>query len=117
MADNNINAKCCVCGTGYHICRSCLEQKEFKPWRTVTDSIDHYKIYLVVHNYGLSKDKENAKKEAREQLQTCDLTGLANFNPNFKSIIEDILSESYNNENIQKRKRRKTVSKDENISE
>lgn len=117
MSNNNINAHCCICGAGYHVCNSCLDQKEFKPWRTITDNIEHYKIYLVIHDYTLSKDKEFAKKMAREQLQMCDLSGLENFNSEIKSIINDILFDPQINEKTQKRKRRKTESKDENISE
>lgn len=89
MPDNNINAYCSVCGRGYHICRTCLEQKTFKSWRTVTDTIGHYKIYLAVHGYAISKDKDKAKAE----LQSCDLSDSGNFNPEIKAVIEEIMAE------------------------
>ncbi len=100
MAENNINAYCSVCGKGYHICNSCLEQKSLKPWRTITDTIEHYKIYMAIHGYTLSKNKEIAKQE----LQNCDLSGLENFNPEIKAVIKEIMTEH---------KRAKTVSKKE----
>lgn len=89
MAENNINAFCSICGSGYHICNSCLEQKTFKPWRTVADSIEHYKIYLAIHSYTVSKDKEGAKVE----LEKCDLSGLDNFKQEIKSVIKEIMTE------------------------
>lgn len=89
MTETNINAYCAICGKGYHLCQTCSEQKIIKPWRTVTDSIEHFKIYTVIHGYTISKDKEVSKKE----LQKCDLTGLENFNKEIKTVIKEILDE------------------------
>ena len=83
------NAKCSICGQDYEICNSCLAQKTFKPWRRVTDTIGHYKIYLAIHGYTLSKDKEKAK----EELKNCDLSKLNTFNPDIKAVIEEIMKE------------------------
>ncbi len=104
MTDNNINAYCSVCGNGYHICNSCAEQKSLKPWRSVTDTIEHYKIYLAIHGYTLYKDKESAKKE----LENCDLSGLENFNPEIRSVIKEIMAEP---------KKRTVAKKDKSITE
>ena len=87
MAENNINAYCKICGQGYHVCNSCQNQKVFKPWRSIVDSIEHYKIYLAIHSYTISKNKELAK----EELQMCNLTGLESFNPEIKSVIKEIM--------------------------
>ena len=89
MADNNINAYCKICGTGYRSCNSCSEQKTIKPWRSIVDTIDHYKIYLAIHGYTISKDKE----KARQELQNCNLSGLETFNAEIKSVIKEIMSE------------------------
>ena len=86
--DNKINAHCSICGKGYSVCNSCLEQKSFKPWRTIVDSIEHYKIYMVLHEYTLSRDI-NA---ARVSLKKCNLDGLENFNNEVKNTINLILS-------------------------
>ena len=90
MEENNVNAWCSICGKGYRVCNTCLEQKTFKPWRTVTDSIEHYKIYLAIHGYTVSGNKETAKSE----LQDCDLTDINNFKPEIKSVIKEIMADS-----------------------
>ena len=79
--------KCTICNNEYEVCNTCKNQKIFKPWRTVTDTIEHYKIYLAIHSYTISKNKELAK----EELQKCDLTGLESFNPEIKSVISEIM--------------------------
>lgn len=98
---NTNNAVCSICGKPYKVCRTCSEQKTFKPWRTVTDTIEHYKIYMAVHGYTVSKNKEKAKND----LEKCDLSGLDNFNPEIKKVIKEI------KENIAKPKAKKTVFK------
>lgn len=87
MAENNINAYCKICGQGYHVCNSCQNQKIFKPWKSIVDSVEHYKIYMAIHSYTISKNKELAK----EELQKCNLTGLESFNPEIKSVINEIM--------------------------
>ncbi len=109
MAELN-NAKCSICGNSYHICNSCSEQKSLKPWRSVTDTIEHYKIYLAIHGYTLSKDKESAKRE----LKNCDLSGLENFNPEIKSVIKDIITEPKKKSVSKKRKNITEVETEEN---
>lgn len=81
------NAYCSICGKGYHVCQSCKEQKTFRSWRTVVDSIEHYKIFLAIHSYTISKNREQAKAE----LEKCDLSDLEHFNPEIKSVIHEIL--------------------------
>lgn len=102
MAENNINAYCAICGQGYHICNSCLEQKTIKPWRTVTDTIEHYKIYLAIHGYTVSKDKEKAKSE----LQNCNLDDLHNFKSEIKNVINEIMTEPPKTKTISRGRKR-----------
>ena len=46
-----INHWCVVCGKGYHACDSCNETKSFTPWRALTDSIEHFKIFTVLKDF------------------------------------------------------------------
>lgn len=108
MAENNINAYCAICNEGYHICNTCKNQNVFKPWRTVTDTVEHYKIYLAIHGFTVTKNKEQAKKE----LVKCDLSGLESFNPEIKSVINEIMETSVKQKIVSKKR-----PKLENISE
>lgn len=89
MAATRTNAFCKICGKGYHVCRSCLEQKTFQSWRGVTDSIDHYVIYAAIHGYTLSKDREKARME----LEGCDLSEMEHFKPEIQAVLKEILAE------------------------
>ena len=84
-----LNATCDICGKKYHICSSCKEVKSFTPWRTVTDTIQHYLIFLALSEYTKTKDKEKAK----EELSKCDLSELDTFNENIKTVIKEIMAE------------------------
>ena len=92
MENNNMNAHCSICGCGYRICHTCKNEKKFKPWRTITDTIAHYKIYMAIHGYTVTRNKENAKSE----LQNCDLSDMESFKPEIQSIIKEIMAESVN---------------------
>lgn len=96
---NTNNAVCSICGKPYKVCRTCAEQKTFKPWRTVTDTIEHYKIYMAVHGYTVSKNKERAKDE----LGKCDLSELENFNTEIKKVIKEILAKPKATKNVLKK--------------
>lgn len=92
------NAKCAICGKDYEVCNSCLEQKTFKPWRTVTESIEHYKIYSAIHGYTITKNKEVAKTA----LQNCNLSGQENFLPEIRAVIKEIIADSRAKKSLKK---------------
>ena len=89
MTNKEINAYCSICGRGYHICNSCKAQKSFRSWRTVVDTAEHYKIYLALHGYTLTGNKEQAKSD----LQHCDLSDLEQLKPDIQSAIREIMDE------------------------
>lgn len=100
MENKSANAYCSICGKPYRVCRTCAEQKTFKPWRTVTDTIEHYKIYLAIHGYTISKNKELAMAE----LSKCDLSGLETFNPEIQKVIKEILAKPKATKTVLKKK-------------
>ena len=96
MENNKINATCAICGKGYHVCQDSLDQKTFRPWRTVTDTAGHYRIYLAIHSYTLTKDKAAAK----DMLEKCDLSGVETFPPDIQKIINEIRSENTHKDKV-----------------
>lgn len=108
MKGNNMseqyNAKCDICGKPYKVCRSCQEIKSFQAWRTVTDTLPHYMIYLALVEYSRTKDKSKAK----EELLKCDLSEKDNFNDNIKSVINEIFEEEPKTEDKSKTVIKKT---------
>lgn len=108
------NSICDICGKPYRVCNSCTDIKSFTPWRTITDTMDHYKIFLVLSNYTNTKDKVRAKQE----LETCDLSELETFRPEIKAVIKEIMAEDkivkqeeVKSEPVKKAVRKTTVNK------
>lgn len=88
---NNINAYCSICGKGYHVCASCSDAKTLTPWRTIVDTIDHYKIFMIIRDY---TNKYIDIKEAKELLSKCDLSEYKTFEKEIKEAIEKITNYS-----------------------
>lgn len=101
-----INHWCVVCGKGYHACDSCNETKSFTPWRSLTDSIEHYKIFTVLRNFN---NKLISKEEARELLSTVDLSDKDSFKDSSKKVLDEIFKDDV----VAKMPRRKTVKNEE----
>lgn len=85
-----INHWCVVCGKGYHACDSCNETKSFTPWRTLTDSIEHFKIFTILKDYN---NKIINKKEAKKMLSNIDLSDKASFKESSRKLLDEILKE------------------------
>ena len=83
------NATCAICGQPYKICRTCQEIKSFTPWRTITDTLQHYSLFLVLSEYSRTKDKTKAKDE----LSKCDLSEKELFKDSVKNMIDEIMKE------------------------
>lgn len=100
-----LNATCDICGKKYHVCHSCEEAKSFKAWRTITDTIEHYKIFMVLSEYTRTKDVG----AAREGLDKCDLSGKENFSENIRKTIDEIFAFTENVEEPKQEKAYKPV--------
>ena len=57
---------CIICGKKYETCLSCKDLDVIKPWRSVTDCVEHYKIFLIISQYNNGYIK---KDEAKKQLE------------------------------------------------
>ena len=83
---NEFNATCSICGDRYYVCSTCKSTKTLKPWRTITDTVDCYKIYMIIHDYKIGTiTKENAKK----MLDKCSMPN--KFQPHIKAVIDEIM--------------------------
>lgn len=105
--------KCAVCGSEYPVCRTCEEIKTFKPWRTIVDTAEHYKIHIVLTDY---TNKHITKEEARDMLQKCDIANYKTFLPHIATAIDEILEDSNTKsiENANKKKNKDLSNKIEN---
>lgn len=88
MAKNN--AKCSICGQEYNVCITCAKTKTYAPWRTIVDSIEHYKIYIIIRDY---TNKYIDKNKAKKLLLERDLSDLDTFVLEIKNIINEIMKE------------------------
>lgn len=87
--ESKTNAVCDICGRSYKVCRTCQGIQSFKPWRTIVDTLEHYRIFLVLSEYTNTHDKEKAKHD----LGYCNLDELDTFTENTKKAISEILAD------------------------
>lgn len=80
--------KCAVCGKEYKVCPTCAKIKSFTSWRTITDTINCYRIYMALSDY---TNKYSTKAETKKILSECDLSDLEKFNENIKTSIKEIM--------------------------
>mgnify|MGYP006922470561 CR=1 FL=1 len=59
-----------------------------QPWRTITDTLACYKIFLILNSY--SNGYTN-RTEAKEQLSSCDLSQLDSFIPHIQESVRQLL--------------------------
>lgn len=84
------NSICAICGKPYYTCNSCGEYKRLYPWKTFTDTSEHYKIYQIIHGYSIGVYD---KAETKDKLQNVDLSDLETLIESIRSIIKEILND------------------------
>lgn len=89
MAEKN-NAVCSICGKEYYACLSCSDIMKLHPYKSFTDTAEHFKVFQVVR--GLSTGVYT-KDEAKEKFKNIDLKDIETFRPHIKKIIKDVLKE------------------------
>ena len=87
MAEKN-NAVCDVCGKGYYVCLSCSDAMKLHPFKSFTDTAEHFKVFQVVKGYLTGV---YTKDEAKEKFKNIDLQDIETFRPHIKKIIKDVL--------------------------
>ena len=76
---------CPVCGQEFHVCYTC-EKSSANAWKTVTDSFEHYSIYVAMVLY---KRGSIDKEEAAQRISRYSLDGLT---PSATKIVREIMS-------------------------
>lgn len=84
------NATCKICGKSYYACMSCADSIKAHPWKTFTDTAEHFKVFQVVH--GISTGVYT-KAEAKEKFKNIDLRDVESFRPHIRDIVKDVLKE------------------------
>lgn len=85
-----INASCSICGKGYHKCLSCKDKMAASPWKMYCCSSEHYKVYQVLHGFNVGV---YTKDEAKEKLQSINLSDLSEFRDSRRQLIKSIMKE------------------------
>lgn len=88
-----LNHKCIVCGTAYHSCDSCRQIKTYTPWRTLCDSWEHYRIYLLIRTFQEGLD---TAENIQNQLKKLGVTRAtyANWPDGTKRLLNQIFATS-----------------------
>lgn len=80
---------CRVCGNKYKVCSSCENVRKRTPWRVITDTAQHYQVWLAVNQYqsGLI-----TKQEAQEVLKRSGVSkkDIKTFIPSVRALIQEI---------------------------
>ena len=90
---NKVNSTCSICGKGYYKCLSCQSEINAAPWKRYTDTSEHYKIFQVIRGYNTGL---YTKEQAKERLQTIDLSDLNELREDIRKKIEYIMKEENN---------------------
>lgn len=90
MSNNNKNnnVKCVVCGKGYHLCMSCRDKIAMTPWKVLTDTSEHYKVYQVVNGY---RSGIYTKEIAKNALSNIDISDKDVYLDCVKKVLDEIL--------------------------
>lgn len=83
------NLTCAVCGQPYYCCPDSLSVKSFTPWKRITDTLDHYRIFLIIQDY---TNGTISRDEAAAKLSACDLAHKAAFREDIRTAIDTILT-------------------------
>lgn len=90
-----LNATCAICGTKYHMCGTCRDTISYMPWRTITDTTNCYKIYMIIYEYN---HQIITKKQAKEMLE--NVTMPSQFQPHIEKAINKIMAEDPKTEKV-----------------
>lgn len=86
----NDKSVCIVCGKEYDACFNCQETRELRPWRTVCDTVECYKIHVILSDYN---NGYKTKEQAKEALSKIDYK-LDELKESVQKMIKEIVAEN-----------------------
>lgn len=81
-----LNSSCSICGRKYHVCSVCKNIKTITPWKTITDTMDCYKIFTVVKQY---TNNLITRERAKEMLEKVTIP--KEMLPHIKVVVDEII--------------------------
>lgn len=84
------NSTCSICGKPYYVCMSCKDSMQLHPYKSFTDTAEHYKVFQVVRGFSTGV---YGKDEFKSKLKNVDLSDLEDYRPHIKDLIKDALKE------------------------
>lgn len=83
------NATCAICGKNYKKCNSCSDTK-LKPWLSIVDDSNHYKIYRIIADY---TNKKITRETAATMLGNCNISDYKTYTQKeIVKVIESIIT-------------------------
>ena len=89
MAEKN-NAVCSICGKEYYACLSCSDAMKLHPFKSFTDTAEHFKVFQAVRGFSTGV---YTKEEFKSKLLNIDLSDLDSYREHIKTLIKDALKE------------------------
>ena len=79
---------CKVCGKEYRPCIRCIQYKNnFTGWRNLTDTEDHYKVFIIVKDFLNGADKETC----RSYLEHVNITDKDSYKESIRNALDEIM--------------------------
>ena len=88
---------CPICGKKFDGCRTC-HQKDIISWKTLTDTENHFNIYVILHKYNVLKSI--TKEQCKKLLLECDIVGYEEFPKHIMENIKDIIDAKEENKHV-----------------
>lgn len=84
------NAVCDICGKEYYVCLSCSNAMKLHPFKSFTDTAEHFKVFQAVNGFLTGV---YTKEEFKSKLQNIDLSDLDSYKKHIQTLIKDALKE------------------------
>ena len=81
MDDKKHNSFCAICGKSYYYCNSCKDTAHLYPYKILTDTSEHYKVFMIIRGYS---NGLYTKEETEQKLNNVDISDLETYKENIR---------------------------------